>query len=122
MIDTRSVVYPRRCWAPFRPPPPRKLGTSPVQRAEGGKQVFLSLDAVGGDVEVRDRGGSSRSDACADATYPLAPLGGVDVMRGPTRPLFSRIESREGDRQGLDMPGVFICYQKSSTRHVAGRL
>jgi hypothetical protein len=42
VIDTRSEVYPAH-WLPSFPPPPRRLGTSPVQRAEGGKNVFLSL-------------------------------------------------------------------------------
>ena len=37
-----AVAYQGRC-SVLSAPPPRRLGTSPVQRAEGGKQVLLSL-------------------------------------------------------------------------------
>ena len=45
---------------PF-PPPPRRLGTSPVQRVDGGKQVFLSLGRSPGEMSRNETEGALRS-------------------------------------------------------------
>jgi hypothetical protein len=46
----------------FLPPPPRRLGTSPVQRAEGGKHVFLSLGRSPGEMSRYETEGAAKGD------------------------------------------------------------
>ena len=69
------------------PPPPRKLGTSPVQRAEGGTRTSsgLSPGLRGGDVEERDRGGNRTGTTQLEPQTPQAELIIMAIPRPKSR-------------------------------------